>query len=240
MNQLLSYSIKIKNEKEILVSEKKIKKGKPIALTNHDQIPFVLPNSWNWVILDDVCEYIQRGRGPKYVEKSEYLVISQKCIQWSGFDISRARYISLDSLSKYTEERFLKSGDLLWNSTGTGTVGRINLYNPETENSNIVVADSHITVVRLIKVNAEFICKYLSSPFVQEGFEGRASGTTNQIELNTSTVKLKLIPIPPLAEQKRIVAKVDQLIAICDKLEENMIASQRLSDKLINSIINIV
>jgi len=210
---------KIKAEKERLVNERKIKKNKPLPPIKSDEIPYELPNGWKWERLDNICSYIQRGRGPKYIDESNIPVISQKCIQWDGFKIERARFVDPSSIEKYTEERFLQTGDLLWNSTGTGTIGRVNVYSHEENLYDLVVADSHVTVVRPIKINSQYIYLFLASPVVQFGFEERASGTTNQIELNTTTVKNQIIAVPPVPEQKRIVAKVDELMALCDELE---------------------
>lgn len=210
---------KIKAEKDRLIKEKKVKKTRPLTPIKDKEIPYELPEGWEWTRLDTICSYIQRGKGPKYAEKSNIPVISQKCIQWEGFQIERARFIDPISLKKYAEERFLQSGDLLWNSTGTGTIGRVNVYRHENIPYEKVVADSHVTVVRPIFLDSDFLWCFIANPIIQYGFEDRASGTTNQIELNTSTVKSQIIPTPPLDEQKRIVAKVDQLMALCDELE---------------------
>jgi len=211
---------KIAKEKEKLIKEGKINKGKELSSVTDDEKPYELPNGWEWVRLGVISSYVQRGKGPKYVEKSMYPVISQKCIQWSGFDISKARFIDPDSLATYEDIRFLRTGDLLWNSTGTGTVGRVNYYDADSERFRKVVADSHVTVIRCLFVNSRFLATWISCPIVQNEIEGMAAGSTNQIELNTSTVVSHPVPLPPLAEQKRIVEKVDRLMALCDKLEE--------------------
>ena len=111
------------------------------------------------------------------------------------------------------------TGDLLWNSTGTGTIGRVNAYVHEDNSYDKIVADSHVTVVRPILLNSRFIYCWIASPIIQNEIEVMASGTTNQIELNLSTIKNHLVPLAPLSEQRRIVAKVDQLMALCDELE---------------------
>lgn len=211
---------KIKAEKERLVKERKIKKPKKLPDIKQDEIPFELPDSWQWERLENICSYIQRGKSPKYVEKSDICVISQKCVQWDGFDIEKARFIDPSTLNKYGEERFLIENDILWNSTGRGTIGRVcicKIFNnlPYTK----VVADSHVTIIRCLYLKCEFVLDWLSSDYVQSKIDDISSGTTKQTELNTSTVKNHLVPLPPLAEQKRIVEKVDRLMELCDKLE---------------------
>ena len=208
----------IRAEKDRLVAEGKIKRDKPLASIDEEEKPFAVPLGWEWVRLGDVCSYIQRGKGPEYVDISDFRVISQKCIRWYGLDINPARYIAPSSLSKYEPVRFLQTGDLLWNSTGTGTIGRASLVPAEYENARLV-ADSHVTVVRSVQLDAWFLWRWIQSPYVQNEIEGSASGTTNQIELNTSTVVNHLLPLPPLTEQSRIVTRVEELMRLCDALE---------------------
>ena len=179
---------------------------------------FELPKGWTWTRLGELCSYIQRGKGPAYAEHSEHKVISQKCVRWYGLDLAPARFVTAESLAKYEPVRFLRAGDLLWNSTGTGTIGRACVVPIELDDAGLV-ADSHVTVVRPIEVNSVFLWRWIQSPFVQNEIEGSASGTTNQIELNTSTVVNQPVPLPPLAEQARIVARVDELTQLCDALE---------------------
>jgi type I restriction enzyme S subunit len=210
---------RIRGEKERLAKEGEVGKifaGK--AVTTEEQI-FVVPANWGWSRLDEICSYIQRGKGPTYVDKSDVPVVSQKCVQWSGFRLAPARFICPSTLGKYAKERFLRTGDLLWNSTGTGTIGRVNVYHHEDNPYEKVVADSHVTVVRPVFVNSRYVWIWLASPYIQTDLEGNASGSTNQVELATSVVKTHVIPLPPLEEQKRIVAKVDQLMALCNELE---------------------
>lgn len=229
---------KIKEEKERLIKEGKIKKEKPLPPISEDEIPYELPEGWEWVRLGELCSYIQRGKSPKYSNIEEIPVISQKCIQWDGFDISKARFIDPMSLDSYTEERFIVPFDLLWNSTGLGTLGRINVY-PKIELYNKVVADSHVTVIRPLK---EFVCsKYLylwfAGPIVQSEINNKSTGSTKQTELNITTVREYIVPLPPLNEQKRIVEKVDQLMALCDELEKNIEESKKDSELLMQSVL---
>jgi type I restriction enzyme, S subunit len=210
----------IEVEKKRLIKEGKIKKSKPLPDIAPDEIPYDLPNSWEWVRLDNIASYIQRGKSPKYVDKSDFPVISQKCVQWRGLEIKKAKFICSDSLKKYAEERFLKTGDLLWNSTGLGTLGRVGIYIHEENVYEKVVADSHVTVIRPIFIESKFLYFWIASDFVQSEIEAKSSGSTKQIELATSTIKNHLFPLPPLDEQHRIVEKIDRLMEQVDRLEK--------------------
>lgn len=232
---------KITAEKEQLIKEGKLKRPKKLPAIDKGESTFHLPASWEWVRLQDVSTYIQRGKGPKYSDSGSIRVISQKCIQWAGFDLSQARYVDDSSLDGYQPERYLQKHDLLWNSTGTGTVGRVNvLLEP---NANQLVADSHVTVIRPLKVNSMFLWCYIASPGIQQRISPShentlVSGTTKQVELNTSVVIPLVVPLPPIEEQKRIVAKVGKLMALCDRLEAQQTDSIEAHQTLVETLLN--
>lgn len=232
---------KISKEKASLVNEGKIKKQISLPEISEDEKSFRLPAGWEWVRLNDISSYIQRGKGPKYADQGQVRVISQKCIQWNGFDLLQAKYVDDDSITNYQPERFLEKNDLLWNSTGTGTVGRISVLDEVKPNS--LVADSHVTVIRPIKINSNFIWCYVAAPGIQLRIEpgsekALVSGTTNQVELNTSEVVRLIVPIPPINEQHRIVAKVDELMALCDQLEQQQTDSITAHQTLVKTLLD--
>ena len=190
------------------------KKGKDIACID-EEIPFEIPETWVWVRLDNICEYIQRGKSPKYSPIKKYPVIAQKCNQWSGFSIEKAQFIVPETISSYGEERKLQNRDLLWNSTGLGTLGRMAIYYSKLNPYELAVADSHVTVIRAFKqyVCPEYLYAYFSSYTVQSVIEDKSDGSTKQKELATNTVKDYLVPLPPYEEQKRIVNRIDEILA---------------------------
>ena len=225
----------IQQEKQKLVKEGKLKKsafadsiiykgddnkyweknGKE-TICIEDEIPFEIPNTWIWVRLDKICSYIQRGKSPKYSPIKKYPVVAQKCNQWSGFYIDKAQFIDPDSLSSYAEERLLQDGDLMWNSTGLGTLGRMAMYFSELNPYELAVADSHLTVIRPLKayVSPLYLYYYFASDTVQSVIEDKSEGSTKQKELSTTTIRNYLVPIPPYKEQQRIVEKIKAVTSI--------------------------
>ena len=79
----------------------KIRNRKPIESPRNEEIPFSIPKNWKWTRMESIACYIQRGKGPMYAASGQALVVSQKCIQWSGFDLTPARRINDESLRQY-------------------------------------------------------------------------------------------------------------------------------------------
>ena len=227
---------RIEQEKKVLAKKGAYKKTKPIPSADIGSQLFDLPKGWMWTNLSNVTSYIQRGKGPSYADRSNYVVVSQKCVRWYGLDLSQARCITPESFSKYDPIRLLRFGDVLWNSTGTGTIGRAAIV-PNLSEEQILVADSHVTVVRPIIISSDYLWRWIQTPTVQNEIESTASGSTNQIELATSTVTAHAIPLPPLAEQHRIVAKVDELMLLCDRLESEQNDSAAVHAQLVETLL---
>ena len=211
----------IQEEKQRLIAEKKIKKVKPLPEITDDEKPFDIPESWKWCRLDDiVVKTIKRGKSPTYAAKSNTLVFAQKCNTKLGYiDLSLAQCLDETKLSKYPEEEFMVNNDIVLNSTGNGTLGRVGIYrNSDNPNRYPVVPDSHVTIIRAnTLISVEYV--FYSLKYYQPYMEKLGSGSTNQTELSAGTVKALLFPLPPLAEQKRIVAKIEELLPLIDRYE---------------------
>lgn len=232
----------IKKEKDRLIKEKKLKKQKPLPEITAEEIPFEIPDNWCWVRLNNICRYMQRGKSPKYSEIKIYPVVAQKCNQWNKFSLDLARFIEPKTIESYNEERFLLDDDILVNSTGLGTVGRVGQFKSDKQ-YKIVVADSHVTVIRPINklVNKSFIKYFLSSPCIQDNIEKMCSGSTKQKELALSTLQNLLIPLPPINEQNRIVEKIEEVFVKIEQLKANeeklALLQKNFPDKLKKSLL---
>ena len=97
-------------------------------------IPFDIPDSWEWVRLENCCiKEIRRGKSPKYVNGSGTLVFAQKCnTKYNGIDVGLALYLDDTTLGKYSADEYLQDSDIVVNSTGNGTLGRIGFYRMTT------------------------------------------------------------------------------------------------------------
>ncbi len=173
LNDICSY---IQRGKSPKYDNKYFEKNGNTEMNITDEIPFEIPDSWSWVRLNDICSYIQRGKSPKYSLIKKFPVVAQKCNQWSGFSIDKAQFIDPDTLSSYGEERILQDGDLMWNSTGLGTLGRMAIYCSTLNPYELAVADSHVTVIRAMKkfVLPQYLYYYFTSNTVQSVIEDKS------------------------------------------------------------------
>ena len=219
----------IKAEKQALIKIGTFKKDKPLLEIADEEIPFDIPDTWKWVRLDDVVQKpIKRGKSPTYTQQSNTLVFAQKCNTKAGYiNLDIALFLDEQKLDKYPDEEFMQDYDIVINSTGNGTLGRVGMYrNADNPKQLPIVPDSHVTVIRTLQaICVEYV--YYVLKHYQPYMEKLGTGSTNQTELSANTIRALLLPLPPLAEQKRIVAKIEELLpyvvryaAAYEKLEQ--------------------
>ena len=155
---------------------------------------------------------VKRGKSPTYNAIGSTLVFAQKCnVKSGGIDMSLAKFLDEKVIGKYSEEEFLRDCDIVVNSTGTGTMGRIGLFHDSDNPTGLpIVPDSHVTIVRpnqALSVAYLMCCLQYYQPYLEEHGEG----STNQKELKPDTIKNLFIPLPPESEQQRIVDIVGSL-----------------------------
>ena len=236
---------RIKAEKEQLIKEGKIKRQKKSASsdTSHygNEVPFEVPEGWVWCRLKDITSFLSRGKSPQYSDERKYPVFAQKCnLKDGGISLVQARFLDPKTINKWGSEYKLCTGDVLINSTGTGTVGRTRIFNSNCLGTYpFVVPDSHVSVVRTFKeVNSYYIYMLISSRVIQEYLEDNLAGSTNQKELYIGVLEDLFVPLPPMDEQDRIVMKSNKLFSIIDcieKEEENLsVAVQNAKSKILD------
>ena len=233
---------RIRAEKEDLIKQGKIKRDKKESVIFKgednsyyekigdkvrcidDELPFDLPDGWEWCRLEYCCEKeIKRGRSPKYADISNVLVFAQKCnTKYDGINMDLALYLDESELGRYNDNEYMQDMDTVINSTGTGTLGRVGIYrNTDNKHKLPIVPDSHITVIRTYKnVNSEYTYYFLKS--YQHEIEKLGEGSTNQKELKPLTLKNLIIPLPPFIEQKRIVKIITLIMEILHNIETSL------------------
>ena len=190
-----------------------------------EEEPFEIPSNWSWCFLGDICSKIKRGKSPKYVDKSTIMAFAQKCNQKDGpTSLDKALYIDETTLKKYPEEEKMQFNDIVINSTGTGTLGRVGIFNCSIPNDvNAVYPDSHVTTVRILPEIDKLYCYYFIKT-KQSYLETMGEGSTNQKELKPDTISSLYFPLPPYPEQKRIVSKIEELFKNLDEILQNLLA----------------
>jgi type I restriction enzyme S subunit len=151
-----------------------------------------LPEGWRRVALEDLSLMVKRGVSPEYVTDGGFTVINQKCIRDNQIDLAHAKYSSIDK--KIPDERFVRVFDVLVNSTGTGTLGRMAIVKSEMEDTFV---DTHVTIVRPDPDQVAPL--YLGYQLMEQKpvIENMGRGATNQIELSRSELSGLQTIVPP-------------------------------------------
>ena len=204
---------RIREEKKKLVEEKKIKKDKPLALIKDEEKPFDIPESWEWVRLGEISQEISDGthKTPKYVENG-IPFLSVQNISSGKLNINKIKYISEDEHIKLIKRVKPQKNDIL--ICRIGTLGRAIKVHWDFEFSIFV----SLGLIRLIDSS---LCNYLvaciNSPLGYSWIDKvKVGGGTHTYKINLSDLPNFVIPLPPLAEQHRIV---DKLYKIFEKIE---------------------
>ena len=224
---------KIKAEKEKLIAEKKIKKEKELQPIKPEEIPFEIPENWSWCRLGDLCTKIGSGSTPKgsnYSSNGKPFFRSQN-IYDSGLVYEDIKYIS-DEVHKQMSGTTVFANDILLNITG-GSMGRCALVLEDFEEGNV---SQHVCIIRPLLVINKFYHSIALSPFFQKFVFSSTTGAGRE-GLPKYNLEQFLIPIPPLAEQNRIVKKIDELMQYCNELEASIKQSESQNEKLLQQVL---
>jgi type I restriction enzyme S subunit len=222
----------IKVEKQRLVNEKKIKAQKELPEINSIQVPYELPASWEWCYLDDICTLITDGthHTPTYT-KNGIPFISVKDLSSGELNFSDTRFISDEEHNELIKRCHPEIGDVLL--TKVGTTGIAVSINTRIKFSIFV----SVALLKLVKncTDTNYVTKLINSPLVKKYSSDGTEGVGNK-NLVLRKIKAFLVPLPPLAEQQRIIAKIDQLMALCDHLEKQIDAANSKQTNLLNAV----
>ena len=205
---------KIRAEKDRLIAEGKIKKDKPLAAIAEEEKPFGLPVGWEWTRVGQVSTRVQYGitasadhasTGPRFVRITD---IQNDQVNWETVP-------GVQGLAEDFSDHYLMPGDLLIARTG-GTIGKSFLV-PNVQ-GEAVFASYLIRITPIAGLEPSYLKVFASSSHYWSQLREKSMGT-GQPNVNGTALSLLSLPLPPLAEQSRIVARVEELMRLCDALQ---------------------
>ena len=205
----------IQAEKQHLIAEKKIKKEKPLPEIAENEIPFDIPESWKWVRLNNIAESIVDcpHSTPKYLDmETEYCTIDTNCIDGKG-DITKWRYVDADTYTARIARLTPQKDDIVY--TREGSISRAGIL---PEGPKVCLGQRVMLIRSANGVFPQFIRRLLMSPMVIRKLTEQQKGIGAK-HVNVSDVCNLILPLPPLAEQERIVAKLEEILPLCERLK---------------------
>ncbi len=229
---------KIRAEKQTLIEQKKIKKDKKSSYitcdlspyqkyTEHfadgsskditDEIPFEIPENWAWCNLEQICEFITDGthQTPKYSE-SGYIFLSSKNVTTGKINWEEVKYISEELHNILYKRVSPKLDDILLAKNGTTGVAAI------VDKDIIFDIYVSLAILRPFKkyINSKYLLHIINSNTIKNQFNKGLKGI-GVPNLHLEQIRKVIFPLPPLSEQRRIVEKIEELLALVDDLETN-------------------
>ena len=204
---------RIRAEKAKLIAEGKIKKEKIIPVISEEDQLFDIPDTWTWTTIADTCTNIQYGTSEKSAPSGKVAVLRMGNLQGGKIDYSNLVYTAND----YDIERcHLEYNDLLFNRTNSKElVGKTAIYKAEIP----AIYAGYLIRVTPIMIDSDYLNYVMQSRFFKKYCLAVKTDAIGQSNINAEKLKRFVFPLPPLAEQKRIVACVEELLAMCDALK---------------------
>jgi len=223
---------RIKEEKERLVKEGKIKKEKPLPPISEDEIPYELPEGWEWCRLQEAID-VRDGTHdtPKYVESGGYPLVTGKDFYSGKLEFSQTKYISKEDYEKIILRSKVDRGDILFSMIG-GNIGSMVIFEEDIE-----IAIKNVALFKKYyegSVDNKYLFYFLKANI--NNIKTLSKGGAQPF-VSLNILRNYLFALPPFEEQKRIVEKVDQLMALCDELEKNTEQSKKDSELLMQSVL---
>lgn len=223
---------KITAEKVRLVKTRKIKESKPLPAIIDNEVPFDLPEGWKWTKMGDLSTNIHYG----FTASANHQLKNVRLLRITDIQNNEVNWDTVPGCEideNKTSDYQLENGDILIARTG-GTIGKS--YLVSNLNLSAIFASYLIRVRRIEGVEPEFIKVYLGSLLYWNQLYESSMGT-GQPNVNGNALKNLLVAFPPLAEQHRIVAKVNELMTLCDQLEQQQTNSNATHQTLVETLL---
>lgn len=226
----------ISDKRKKLHAEKKIPKPKTLPPIDEMELPFEVPMGWKWSMLGQLCYQVSDGPhfSPQYVPPDNGVpFLSTRNVRLDGFDLSSIKYVSRADHEEFCKRIKPEPNDILYTKGGTTGIAKVN--NLDFEFSVWV----HLAVLRIEKEQLfpRYVELALNSPHCYAQSQEYTRGISN-FDLGLTRMIKITIPLPPLAEQRRIVAKVDALMALCDRLEASLVTADTTRQRLLETLLH--
>jgi len=219
-------------ERDKLVKEKKIKKPKKLEPITEDEIPFEIPESWEWIRLDNLCKLITKGSSPKwqgisYVDNEEVLFVTSENVGNNEMLLSKRKYVEF-KFNDLQPRSILNKNDILMNIVGA-SIGRTAIYQSDV----LANINQAVCLIRFMddSMNLGYMLNFFNSTTCI-GFMYDKQVDNARANLSMGNISKFLIPVPPAEEQSRINNKVAYLMSIIDKMEVELKKKQRIVELL--------
>ena len=206
----------IQAEKQSLIKSGKIKKEKPLPEISEDEIPFDIPDSWKWVRIGSIAKKVTDGthHSPPNTNHGEFMYVTAKNIKESGVVLSGITFVSKTIHDEIYSRCNPEQGDVLLIKDGA-TTGVVTVNNCEQPFSML----SSVALIKVPKsLCAWFLVYALRSDLFYKAIRSQMKGT-GITRVTLKQIEPMIIPLPPLAEQKRIVQKLEEILPLCEKLK---------------------
>lgn len=227
----------IQTKKKELARQAGVGPQKPVGPISGEVIPFDIPFSWEWSRLGEIAMFTQYGTSSKASPSDAGVPVLTMGNIKDGAVVCKSEK-RLPKTSKEFPSLFLKKYDLLYNRTNSAQlVGKTGIY---LGSDDCMTFASYLIRIRLSEsdTSPKFVNLVMNSPIFRETqIVPNIKKQTGQANVSGSVLRNMLLPLPPLSEQQRIVAKVDELMILCDAIEASLRASDIARQRLLNSFI---
>ncbi len=218
---------------------RRARRSKEFDPIQDDEVPYELPYSWSWVRLGNISLTSDSGWSPQCLPEArtgeDWGVLKVSAVTWSVFKPEENKALPSGMLGR--PECEVKAGDFLLSRANTAELVARSVVVQETP-PNLMMSDKIVRFTFPDEIDKSFINLANASDPSRAYYAKNASGTSSSMKNVGRDVMCNLpVPLPPLAEQRRIVAKVDQLMALVDDLEKQIAASRATGEKLLEAIV---
>ena len=231
---------RIAKEKAQLIKEGKIKKQKPLPAITEEEKPFELPNGWAWVRFDDTTLSSSAGWSPQCIPTprvgNNWGVLKVSAVTWGQFNPEENK--ELPSHLEPRHEHEVQSGDFLISRANTADLVAKAVVVPDLAPKNLMMSDKIIRFKLHESVNGEYL-NLMNNSQVSRDYYNRVAGGTSSSMKNVSREQIRnlVVALPPQEEQQRIVAKVDELMVLCEQLKARLADAQTTQLHLTDAIV---